>query len=113
MKVAAKLTDISMSAQKLRLIADQIRLMKAGRALDILTFSPKKGAAIARKVLLSAMANAEHNENANIDDLSIAEIYVDEGTTLKRFRARAKGRANQILKRRCHLTIKVSDGEND
>ena len=97
------------SAQKARLIADQIRGRKVGEALNILNFSTKKGAYLVRKLLDSAIANAEHNEGADIDELSVSNISVDEGVTMKRFRPRAKGRGVEILKRTCHITLKVAD----
>ncbi len=109
MEVAARLKGAKLSAQKARLIADQIRGQQVGEALDILTFSTKKGARIVRKLLDSAIANAEHNENADIDNLSISKIYVDEGLTMKRIRPRAKGRADRIMKRTCHITLLVAD----
>jgi len=109
MKVSAKLTNSAISAQKMRLVADQIRSKPVDKALEILTFSPKKAAAIIKKVLESAIANAENNEGADIDELSVATIYVDEGPTQKRMRARAKGRGNRILKRSSHVTVIVSD----
>ncbi|MGI9287550.1 MAG: 50S ribosomal protein L22 [Pseudomonadales bacterium] len=109
MEVAAKLSGANISAQKTRLVADQIRGKPVEQALDILAFSPKKAAAIVKKVLNSAIANAEHNEGADIDELKVATIYVDEGTTMERIRPRAKGRADRILKRTCHITIKVAD----
>ena len=90
-------------------MADQIRGKPVEQALDILAFSPKKAAVIVKKVLNSAIANAEHNEGADIDELRVATIYVDEATTMKRIRPRAKGRADRILKRTCHITIKVAD----
>ena len=98
-----------MSAQKARLVADQIRGKKVEEALDILTFSPRKGAHIIKKVVESAIANAEHNEGADVDELRIATIFVDEGLTLKRIKPRAKGRADRIFKRTCHITVKVAD----
>jgi len=98
------------SAQKARLIADQIRGLPAGRAVEFLQFSPKKAAKLFTKVLNSAISNAEHNNAANIDELFVKLTYVDEGPTTKRFRARAKGRGDRILKRSCHITVKVSDG---
>jgi len=79
--------------------------------LNVLKFSSKKGAAIIKKVLESAIANAENNDSADIDDLKVSTVYVDEGATLKRFKARAKGRANHILKRTCHITVKVAENE--
>ncbi len=109
MRVSAVLRGTRLSAQKGRLVADQIRGLPVERALNILTFSPKKGAVIIKKVLESAIANAEHNEGADIDELKVATIYVDEGSTLKRFRARAKGRGARILKPTCHITVTVGD----
>jgi large subunit ribosomal protein L22 len=109
MEVAAKLSGAQLSAQKARLVADQIRGKHVEEALDILAFSPKKGAAIIKKVLESAIANAEHNEGADVDELTISTIFVDEGLTMKRIRPRAKGRADRILKRTCHITVKVAD----
>jgi large subunit ribosomal protein L22 len=92
-------------------VADQIRGKGVEEALDILTFSPKKAATIVKKVLDSAIANAEHNEGADVDELKVSTIFVDEGVTLKRLRPRAKGRADRILKRSCHITVKVADSE--
>lgn len=109
MRVSAVLRGTRLSAQKGRLVADQIRGLPVERALNILAFSPKKGAVIIKKVLESAIANAEHNEGADIDDLKVSTIMVDEGTTLKRFRARAKGRGARILKPTCHITVTVGD----
>jgi large subunit ribosomal protein L22 len=109
MRVSAVLRGTRLSAQKGRLVADQIRGLPVERALNILNFSPKKGAAIIKKVLESAIANAEHNEGADIDELKVSTIHVDEGTTLKRFTARAKGRGNKILKPTCHITVTVGD----
>ncbi|MCS5566332.1 MAG: 50S ribosomal protein L22 [Methylococcales bacterium] len=109
MEVAAKLRNAPISAQKGRLVADQIRGMPVEKALNVLKFSTKKAAAIIRKVLESAIANAEHNEAADIDELTISTVFVNEGATQKRIRARAKGRANRILKRSCHITVKVSE----
>ncbi len=103
----AILRGVRLSAQKGRLVADQIRGLPVEKALNILAFSPKKGADIIRKVLESAIANAEHNEGADIDELKVSEILVDEGTTLKRFTARAKGRGNRISKRTCHIQVTV------
>jgi large subunit ribosomal protein L22 len=111
MEVSAKLKNARISAYKARLVADQIRGLPVGRALDILMFSLKKGATLVKKILDSAIANAENNEGADIDDLKVKSIYVDEGVSLKRMSARAKGRGNQILKRSCHITILVSDSE--
>ena len=110
MEVAAKLKGADISAQKARLVADQIRGLGVEQALTLLTFSPKKAAVLFKKVLNSVIANAEHNEGADIDELRVATVFVDEGVTLKRIRARAKGRADRIMKRSCHITIKVADG---
>lgn len=109
MEVSAKLSGASISAQKARLVADQIRGKSVEKALDVLAFSPKKAAHIIKKLLDSAIANAEHNEGADIDELKVSTIFVDEGMTLKRIKPRAKGRADRILKRTCHITIKVAD----
>ncbi|HUW50817.1 MAG TPA: 50S ribosomal protein L22 [Sulfuricella sp.] len=109
MRVSAVLRGTRLSAQKGRLVADQIRGLPVDRALNILTFSPKKGAVLIKKVLESAIANAEHNEGADIDELKVATICVDEGSTMKRFRARAKGRGARILKPTCHITVTVED----
>lgn len=109
MEVSAKLKNADMSAQKGRLVADQIRGVSVERALQILAFSTKKAAHAVKKVLESAIANAEHNEGADIDELKVSRVMVDEGRTLKRFRARAKGRGARILKRTSHITVTVSD----
>ncbi|MCX7087441.1 MAG: 50S ribosomal protein L22 [Methylococcales bacterium] len=109
MEVSAKLRNAPLSAQKARLVSDQIRGLPVEKALNILTFSTKKAAVIVKKILESAIANAEHNESADIDVLRVSTIFVDEGTPLKRLRARAKGRANHILKRTCHITVKVQE----
>jgi large subunit ribosomal protein L22 len=109
MESSARLTNAKISAQKCRLVADQIRGLPIESAVNLLTFSPKKAARIIKKVLESAIANAEHNQGADIDELTISSIYVGEGTTLKRFRARAKGRANRISKRTCHITVSVAE----
>ncbi|MFK5984551.1 MAG: 50S ribosomal protein L22 [Pseudomonadota bacterium] len=109
MNVSAKLSSASISAQKVRLVADQIRNKPVDKAIEILTFSHKKAAVIVKKLLESAIANAENNEGADIDELSVSTIFVDEGATQKRMRARAKGRGNRILKRSSHITITVSD----
>ncbi|HET7569669.1 MAG TPA: 50S ribosomal protein L22 [Gammaproteobacteria bacterium] len=109
MQVAAKHRFARISAQKARLVADQVRGKPVEQALQTLTFSPKAAAVLVRKVLESAIANAEHNEGADIDELKVAAIQVDEGPTMKRFRARAKGRGNQILKRTSHITVTVAD----
>ena len=109
MEVTARLKGARMSAQKARLVADQIRGKEVGEALNILSFSTKKGAHLVRKLLESAVANAEHNEGADVDELSVSRIFVDEGLTMKRLRPRAKGRADRILKRTCHITLAVAD----
>jgi|TARA_R100001132_G_C3255257_1_gene81041 large subunit ribosomal protein L22 len=111
MEVAARLSGARISAQKARLVADQIRGKGVEEALDILSFSTKKAAGIVKKVLNSAIANAEHNEGADVDELKVSTIFVDEGVTMKRLRPRAKGRADRILKRSCHITVKVADSE--
>ena len=109
MEVVAKLKGARLSAQKARLVADQIRGKGVEEALQVLTFSPKKGAEIIKKVLDSAIANAEHNEGADVDELKVSTIFVDEGVTMKRISPRAKGRADRIFKRSCHITVKVAD----
>ncbi|RDE18450.1 50S ribosomal protein L22 [Motiliproteus coralliicola] len=109
MEVAAKLKGARLSAQKARLVANQIRGKSVDEALNILAFSPKKGAAIMKKVLESAIANAEHNEGADVDELKVSTVFVDEGMTMKRIKPRAKGRADRILKRSCHITVKVAE----
>lgn len=109
MEVAAKLRGATISPQKVRLVADQIRGKGVEEALDILMFSPKKAAHLMKKVLESAIANAENNEGADVDELRVSAVFVDEGPTLKRIRPRAKGRADRILKRNSHITVKVSD----
>lgn len=111
MEISAKLSGAPLSAQKARLVADQIRGLPVEKALNILSFSTKKAASIIKKILESAIANAEHNEGSDIDELKVTTVFVNEGRTLKRFRARAKGRANHILKRTCHITLKVSEYE--
>lgn len=109
MEISAKLKNAPMSAQKVRLVGDQIRGLPVDKALDVLKFSPKKAATIIKKVLESAIANAEHNDSADIDELTVSTVYVNEGATQKRLRTRAKGRANRILKRSCHIIVKVSE----
>lgn len=109
MEVAAKHKGARISAQKARLVADQIRGKGVEEALELLTFSNKKGAALIKKVLESAIANAEHNEGADVDELKVSTIFVDEGITMKRIMPRAKGRADRICKRTCHITVKVAD----
>ena len=109
MEVRAIAKRLSISAQKVRLVADQVRGKPVADALDVLNFSTKKGAVLVKKTLESAIANAEHNEGADVDDLRLSEIFVNEGMTMKRIRPRAKGRADRILKRSCHITVTVSD----
>jgi len=109
MQVQSKLTHARISAQKVRLVADQIRGKSVESALELLTFSDKKAGAIMKKLVDSAIANAEHNEGADVDDLKIEAVQVNEGPTMKRLRARAKGSANRILKRTSHITVTVSD----
>ena len=111
MEVSAKLRGARISAQKARLVADQVRGMQVEEALNLLEFSNKKAAQIVKKILDSAIANAENNEGADVDELKVSSIYVDEGMTMKRLSPRAKGRADRILKRSCHITVKVADGE--
>ena len=109
MEVMARLKGARISAQKARLVADQIRGKPVEEALNTLGFSTKKAAALVRKVLNSAIANAEHNEGADVDELKVSSVYVDEGAALKRIMPRAKGRADRISKRTCHITVKVAD----
>ena len=110
METSAKLRGVRLSPQKGRLVADQIRGLSVDKALDILSFSPKKGAQIVKKVLESAIANAEHNDGADIDELKVATIYIEKGPVFKRFRPRAKGRGVKILKPTCHIFVTVGDG---
>lgn len=109
MQIAARHRNAQISAQKARLVADMIRGMSVEQADQVLGFSTKKAARMVRKVLQSAVANAEHNEGADIDELRIASVYVDEGPMLKRGRARAKGRGARIMKRTSHITVELSD----
>ncbi|MEE9319980.1 MAG: 50S ribosomal protein L22 [Granulosicoccus sp.] len=109
MQVESRLKMARISAQKVRLVADQIRGLPVERALEVLTFSEKKAGAIMKKLVDSAIANAEHNEGADIDELKVSAVQVNEGPTMKRLRARAKGRANRILKRTSHIIVTVSD----
>ncbi|MEN8260262.1 MAG: 50S ribosomal protein L22 [Pseudomonadota bacterium] len=111
METSAKLSNAPISAQKARLVADQIRGEPVESALNTLRFSTKKAAGMIKKVLESAIANAEHNEGADVDELRVTTVFINEGPTLKRFKPRAKGRANQILKRTCHITVKVAEFE--
>lgn len=109
MEVAAKLKGARLSAQKARLVADLVRGKPVGDALNILAFSPKKAAHVIKKALESAIANAEHNDGLDVDELRVSTIYVDEGPSLKRIKPRAKGRADRILKPTCHITVKVAE----
>ena len=109
METRATLRGVRLSVDKGRLVADLIRGKKVDQALNILQFTQKKAAVIIKKVLESAIANAEHNEGADVDELRVSEIFVDEGMTMKRIQPRAKGRADRIMKRTCHITVKVSD----
>ena len=109
METQASLRGVRLSAQKGRLVADQIRGLPVDKALNILAFSPKKGAGIIKKVLESAIANAEHNDGADIDELKVTTIYVEKGMVLKRFTARAKGRGNRIVKPTCHIFLSVGN----
>ncbi|USH02711.1 50S ribosomal protein L22 [Grimontia kaedaensis] len=109
MEAIAKHRFARISPQKARLVADQVRGKNVAQAIELLTFSDKKAADLIKKVLESAIANAEHNEGADIDDLSVAKIFVDEGPIMKRIMPRAKGRADRILKRSSHITVVVAD----
>jgi len=113
MQVNAKLYGVRLSAQKGRLVADLVRGQPIANALNILSFTPKKGAKIIKKVLESAIANAEHNNGADIDELKVQTIFVEKGPVLKRFHARAKGRGNRIIKPTCHVFLTVGDGKKD
>jgi large subunit ribosomal protein L22 len=109
MEVSASAKRLRISAQKVRLVADQIRGKPVADALDLLSFSNKKASVLMRKALESVVANAENNEGADIDELKVSEVYVNEGMTMKRIRPRAKGRADRISKRSSHITVTVSD----
>ncbi len=109
MEATAHLRNARISPQKVRLVADQVRGMPVEKAEQLLAFSPQKAARLVKKVLLSAVANAEHNDGADIDELSISVIQVNEGPTIKRGRARAKGRGTRILKRCSHISVTVAD----
>ncbi|HWG77066.1 MAG TPA: 50S ribosomal protein L22 [Steroidobacteraceae bacterium] len=113
MQVTAKLRHARISPQKCRLVADTVRGKQVGNALASLRFQPKKGARLVLKVLESAIANAESNLGADIDELKVSNIQVDTAPVLKRFHARAKGRGNRIVKRNSHITVQVSDGRKD
>ena len=107
METTAKVRGVRVSAQKARLVADMIRGKSVAQAINILTFTPKKSAGIIKKAVESAIANAEHNDGADIDELKVKTIYVDKGASLKRFDARAKGRGVKIEKQTCHIVVKV------
>ena len=109
METKAILRGARVSAQKGRLVADMIRGQPVDKALSILAFTPKKGAAILKKVLESAIANAEHNDGADIDALKVKSVLVERGSFLKRFQARAKGRGNRVLKHSCNIYVTVGD----
>jgi large subunit ribosomal protein L22 len=109
MQVSATAKRLQISPQKARLVVDQVRGKPVADALDILNFSTKKGAVLVRKVLESAIANAENNEGADIDELRVSEVFVNEGMTMKRIKPRAKGRADRIFKRSSHITVTVTD----
>ena len=109
MQTSAVLRGVRLSEQKGRLVADQVRGLPVDRALNLLAFSPKKGAVIIRKLLESAIANAEHNDGADIDELKVSTIYIDLGPSMMRTRARAKGRGNRIIKPTCHIFLTVGD----
>jgi large subunit ribosomal protein L22 len=109
MQVSATAKRLGISPQKARLVVDQVRGKAVSDALDVLNFSTQKGALLVRKVVESAIANAENNEGADVDELKISEIFVNEGLTMKRIRPRAKGRADRIFKRTCHVTVTVTD----
>jgi large subunit ribosomal protein L22 len=111
METKAILRGVRISAQKVRLVADQVRGLPVDRADNLLKFSEKKAAHLVRKVLLSAVANAENNDGADVDELKVARIFVDEGPVMKRFHARAKGRGARILKRTSHITVVVGNGQ--
>jgi large subunit ribosomal protein L22 len=113
MEVMAKLRYARISPQKCRLVADVVRGEPVGNALSVLKFMPKKGAELVRKVLASAVANAEHNHGVDIDELKVSRVLVDAAPQLKRFSARAKGRGTRIVKRNSHITVAVSDGKKD
>lgn len=108
MGTLAKLFSAKVSAQKCRLVADQVRGLPVAAARNLLVFSQKNAANMVKKVLDSAIANAEHNEGADIDELKVTKIFVDEGPSVKRLNPRAKGRANRVTKRCCHITVEVS-----
>jgi large subunit ribosomal protein L22 len=109
METKAIVRGVRLSADKGRLVADLVRGKKVDQALNILAFTQKKAASIVKKALESAIANAEHNDGADIDELKITSIYIEQGSTLKRFSARAKGRGNRISKPTCHIYVTVGN----
>ena len=109
METKASVRGVRLSVDKGRLVADMIRGKKVDQALNILTFTPRKAAGIIKKAVESAVANAEHNDGADIDELKVTSIYVEQGATLKRFSARAKGRGNRISKPTCHIFVTVGN----
>ncbi len=109
MATQARLRNARISPQKARLVADQVRGLAVDKALQLLTFSPKKGSDIIKKVVESAIANAENNDGADVDELKVSEIFVDGATPLKRIKPRAKGRADRIMKRNSHITVRVAE----
>jgi len=109
MQVSAKLRNARISTQKARLVANQVRGLPVGQALEVLTFSNKKAAHLMKGVLESAIANAENNQGADVDELKVSTVMVDEGPTMKRIKARAKGRATRVEKRTSHITVAVGD----
>ena len=113
METKAIVRGVRLSADKGRLVADLVRGKKVDQAINILNFTQKKAAGIIKKALESAIANAEHNDGADIDELKITQIYVEQGATLKRFSARAKGRGNRIVKRNSHIVVTVGDGKSE
>ena len=113
MEAKAILRGARISAQKARLVADQVRGLDVARATNLLQFSDKKAAHLIKKVLLSAVANAENNLGADVDELKVETIYLDKATNLRRFTARAKGRGNVILKQTCHIHVTVGDGKKE
>jgi large subunit ribosomal protein L22 len=111
METTASIRGARLSAQKGRLVADLVRGKPVDRALNILSFTPKKAAGIIKKALESAIANAEHNDGADIDELRVTRIFVEQGPTQRRFSARAKGRGTRINKKTCHVFVAVGDGK--
>ena len=111
METTASVRGVRLSAQKGRLVADLVRGKPVDKALNILGFTQKKAAGIITKALDSAIANAEHNDGADIDELKITKIYVEKAATLRRFSARAKGRGTRIGKQTCHIYVSVGDGK--